>query len=781
MRISAIQNIKNKQNQYYNIKPSKPEDGFTTHTHKTSTIPFYGLVKVNPLQLNIKTKTSRILNQIEEVLKDASIRNISKEKRRSFKRERNERVENYLLAKDFVSEQAQFLLDDVCLDRSMKREILASFNKMTNQDVKERMLKLPEPNPKFDNLDALLFNKFKNSILNEDFNLTPILEEYYKPLADIQTIQELKAMYPTIKIPENPVDVIAIKLRDLLTRDFYETLHHYLSLGNFDKATKISINKIYKICADNAKQFELTADDFFEKMSDPIFNQINKKYDTLLKESGRFTGIPEVRKSTQAAFTPSDKLLFNVDYEDYVLQTIKKIYLNKQKPNEITYENGTTKVALNLIKDSNYKPEKLPEKIKTIITDAAKTESMRRDYGKFDIEMLKSRLDFYANKDIAQTETILENIINFDSCRFNKEDINALKAFLQEMDSVSDKKQTIENLIKAIKSKTLTPKGTEKLNEAEIEKLAQKYKAEQEIAQNLSNLKENFDNAMNILYSNEMSDVAISLSKYRPKDLSAENFKNTDFIKNLIQQFCNEKKYITNKAQLESSILRWDTYNFYKGSDVFSDTIDEVTKIFGEATIDKVGQRLINKEIIDLYPESCENHQYKELFEKIFEKTGSKNYAALEYLEKLDDYILLEPTKKSKLIDLIDIFDMKDSIDKSILKYIIENDYSKIDTEFLIDLNNAGKDLIQAAICSKAKQAIIDKYKFPTCIQYLTAFEKAINSTANSTGSAGIKQTGRNDKSLQHKIELKIASYKDRLFSSKNDYKFDIYSEDGLH
>ena len=32
-----------------------------------------------------------------------------------------------------------------------------------------------------------------------------------------------------------------------------------------------------------------------------------------------------------------------------------------------------------------------------------------------------------------------------------------------------------------------------------------------------------------------------------------------------------------------------------------------------------------------------------------------------------------------------------------------------------------------------------------------------------------------------YKIELKIMGYPDRLFSSRNDYVFDIYSDRGLH
>jgi hypothetical protein len=52
---------------------------------------------------------------------------------------------------------------------------------------------------------------------------------------------------------------------------------------------------------------------------------------------------------------------------------------------------------------------------------------------------------------------------------------------------------------------------------------------------------------------------------------------------------------------------------------------------------------------------------------------------------------------------------------------------------------------------------------------------------AAEKGFAGIKKTGLNNNSIDYKMELKIKNYTDRLFSSNNDYVFDIYSEKGLH
>ena len=84
-------------------------------------------------------------------------------------------------------------------------------------------------------------------------------------------------------------------------------------------------------------------------------------------------------------------------------------------------------------------------------------------------------------------------------------------------------------------------------------------------------------------------------------------------------------------------------------------------------------------------------------------------------------------------------------------------------------------------IAPNVKQEIVTKYKFPVCLNYLVAFEEALSKVAASSDSAGIKQTGTNNHQLQYKMELKVNAYRDRLFSSNNDYRFDVYSEKGLH
>ena len=67
------------------------------------------------------------------------------------------------------------------------------------------------------------------------------------------------------------------------------------------------------------------------------------------------------------------------------------------------------------------------------------------------------------------------------------------------------------------------------------------------------------------------------------------------------------------------------------------------------------------------------------------------------------------------------------------------------------------------------------------CMEYLQAFEEALTTIAPARGASGVKLTGSNNKAIQHKMEVKIKGHDDRLFSSNNNYVFDIFSPKGMH
>ena len=98
-----------------------------------------------------------------------------------------------------------------------------------------------------------------------------------------------------------------------------------------------------------------------------------------------------------------------------------------------------------------------------------------------------------------------------------------------------------------------------------------------------------------------------------------------------------------------------------------------------------------------------------------------------------------------------------------------------------VQIKTSGTEAVTATFSAKAKKAIADKYKYPTCVTYLKDFENALANFAREWGSSGIKKTGKNNNTLRYKMELKVAGHDDRLFSSNNDYYFDVFSDKGFH
>ena len=89
--------------------------------------------------------------------------------------------------------------------------------------------------------------------------------------------------------------------------------------------------------------------------------------------------------------------------------------------------------------------------------------------------------------------------------------------------------------------------------------------------------------------------------------------------------------------------------------------------------------------------------------------------------------------------------------------------------------NHLNKKSLQLSV-----QADVVRYQ-NAFLDYFEAFEIASQIFVGDVGSSGVKRIGGNNQALLYKYEIKIKGYPDRLFSSKNDYRFDVYSEKGLH
>lgn len=781
----TLANVKNNYSSNQKITNEKKSDVVTSNAIKFADIPFYGVVKTKSVQNIFEQKQAKLLRQIDDILQTVSQETAAEDLVADSYQTIMAFTRNIANRKEMLCIQLEELFSNTLMTPQQKYERGQQIEKELNRIEKARPVfkEPPKPDPRYEKIDYELLNKFKSAILSENYNLNEVFAAHYSGLENITTVEELKELYPKIKIPKDPMDVIVDKIADTVTRDFYEQLDELYENGEMDELQKFAHAKMHELCELHAPIFKLDMKGLFSLIGMDLSRTVRDIY-VKIKNHDKFSTIPERRKSDLAQISNDDKAMLMIDYDKYILYVLKELYLKSAKPSDINCSVGEYKINIGAIKDNCYKFDKIPHKIKGFIADAAELKRLQRDYDRFDTEALKSRLAFYANREAGNDENILEHIIEFDGCQFNQEDVKYLKQFLSELDNMSDGVQTLEQTISNISQKGLMPRGTERLNAEAKAIAAAKYKAEQKRLAQLSNEQNSFDGVMNILFNNNMNTLATSLSKYRPKDIESKSITQSEYLQNLINNSVNKSGVIENKTRLESQIVRWDMYNQFATKDMkdplFKAAVDYAKDSNGEVNIDKAGQYLINANTVANYPACLEYHKDAEIIKKIMEKVGEDTSLAIETLNKYDEYLELGPLK-SRLSAIMDIFSPKENIDKAVLKHIVEKDYAKIDTEIAISFNEHSEKTTQAAFCATAKQQVIDKYKFPGCLQYLVGFEDALSSVANTAGSSGIKQTGRNNQALAHKMELKLAGENDRLFSSNNDFRFDIFSEKGLH
>ena len=179
---------------------------------------------------------------------------------------------------------------------------------------------------------------------------------------------------------------------------------------------------------------------------------------------------------------------------------------------------------------TDYKIGKASEKIRQFLTSGEKIRQAQRAYDSFSPEELNKRLEFFANGKSGSDDVILSKIIDFNSCQFVPEDIQTLKQFLRRLDEFEDGDITLDQLQRLMIKEDLTPRGTEKLNNIERQKLAEAMKAEQRKLFELTSKQDEFDDVINILYENDMPSLASSCLKYRPLSLDAKEIEKPKYI-----------------------------------------------------------------------------------------------------------------------------------------------------------------------------------------------------------------------------------------------------------
>ena len=625
--------------------------------------------------------------------------------------------------------------------------------------------------------DYVLINNFKSAVSEDNFNLKQVFINYYKPLNFITSVKELEKKYPKIHIPQKPEEVIAHKLESRITRDFYEALDDAFENKDKGKAKELLSSKILQLLDENIKiKSQEEKNNAYKKLLPATLKAITVKY-YKLHNAGSFTSVPEYRKTNKNLLSENDIKLLGVDYEDFVLSVLKEQYTNFKNPNEIIYTKNGINIKVSSIKDPDYKFEKIPSRIIKLIQDSENVRTSQRNYKNYNTEHFKKKLAFYAEK-FDNSEKILSTIVQFDSCLFGDEDVKMLIKFLQQADKVWDGEKTIEELEEYISDNSIKPTHTERINAIEQKKKLDAIKAENKKIAKLHNIQGNYDNYINILYANNLNYLAEKCSKYKPQSLDKEQINLSKIITEILEANIQSGE-LKNKEKVETILMRISHYLDYStietDNKILKDAQNYAKDKNGKIDMEKAGKYLLNAEFIENYPQSLEIASNKEIAEKICQNPDKKQ--SIEQLCKYDEYKDLTQDGKTKISNILNIFDIKNQTEKFIIKNIIENEYLNTNTSAITKLTDNGNKKAKAIISKNAKNQIYEHYKFPKCLIYFEAFEDALTHFAVNKNSSGIKKViGTSDAN-----ELKIKGHDDRLFAYNNSYYFDEFSINGLH
>lgn len=677
-----------------------------------------------------------------------------------------------------ISDEMDAIIESKLLNPKQKYDAGKKLMNELNRLNKINPFEKPKTQPKKtfnDDYDYVLINKFKNSVMNDDYDLAKVFKEHYAGLMDINTIEELKEKYPTIKVPKTPKEVITQKIIDVIPRLFYEELDNLFQSDDRDVVAK-SLAEFYEnFFTELAPVFKMdSAEELFKLIGESVAQKSVSIYHELV-EKGSMSSIPETRKTYVPNINNIDRQLLHIDFDKLVLHTLREQYLEGKNLTDIIYKEGDAELVISSLKDSDYKFAKLPEKIKRFIIDSEKIKLAQRDYQKFTSEELNARLNYYTNTEFGNNEKLLELFVDFDSCKYTEEDKQYLIKFLQILDKIADGEMTFKEGLEYIELNNIKPHGTVKLDEIERRNLEEKIKLEQQKAVSLNILRNRFTDSINKLYEYNLSNVAEEFMGFYPESSEDKLVKSAEQVIEIVE----ESLKLQDSRKVKNSILRWKIYNEYAKNPANTALLEQAREYgrgFDGELKQRAGQYLLNRELLNNYPASKDFFTNPEIAKRIVEKFGDDINLATLYLCKYENYKMLNPTEQQYISKILEIFDHKNVNDRVLLKNIIENDYINSETR----VNNVflNKEIV---IAPSAKQGILGKYKFPTCIDLFLAFEDAMSLSATKQGTAGVKKIEGAGKAGTHQIELKIMGYPDRLFSNNNDYNFDIYSEKGLH
>ena len=597
------------ENNQYNLTNQTSTKNSETHNYKLqklsgTEVPFGAIHGIKPNKIdNIideKIKLSRIIRVLQDEIKKLNLEEIAYELYRSKIQEAKSKGANLLM--EWFEKNPLGRKEDA-IDTVMYK--LQDYFVSIALWIQKEAPKIQEKRMAQDKNDYNLLNKLYTAVANDDMNLDNVYKKYYSDLNNLSTLTEVKLSYPKLELPSSPEEEIAKKIVDTFDKNFVEDLFKKLDENSNMEAFDILMKAIKEKIGQLSKDSNIDKDFLTEKLLTKTYLQFLEKSNGL-GDAMDLSTFPTQAKPIKNIISQDEKQLLQINYDAYVIDVLKQLYVDGKKLPEISYQEGDTVLKPKTFSNSKYKFEKPNEKIKDIIRKALKIKQSERNYEKFNTEQFQNRLKYYGNSDIAENEEILERLIDFDSSQFTSEDKEALIPFLRILDDISDGKISKSEGIKLINEQNLKAHGTNKLNQVEKEKFAKELILERKQKNEFKNYCKQFDNAIDLLYKNKLEEAGTICSAFRPQN-NNESKEISNKILQTIQKYTVNGE-ITQLKKLDTELKALSKYfelklydkknpklieaeNFTKNSDGL---IDEV----------KAGQYIINKDIVDNFPTS---------------------------------------------------------------------------------------------------------------------------------------------------------------------------------
>lgn len=785
---------------YFKVIPQNREQNSVSNLIRTNDtvqmklsgpeIPFGAIHGIKPLK-NVLDKKIQILQKIESMLAEKQksshevvFREVRDRHDKDFRRLLSTLIKKDYTKSEFIQEIEQYIsptsdIKDFTVEFLFRHvDEFGAKIKLLGEEVEKEIQKRKLA----DTADYSLLGKLHSTLIRDNLDLTSAYREYYSRLTSMTKLSEVHKAYPKLNLPPSPVYTAGKKIVNIFPKDLFVKYDELVTSGAKNEASELLEAAFDGILKEISKDSKVDLSFLRQKLFKGTRKAFLTTYHNIKKTHG-FASYPEQKKIKRPILNQSDLDLLSIDYDRFVIHVLKEQYLSGKKLSEIRYVEGSRTINPNSL-SPEYKFEKPDEKIKNLLKLSEALRKEETNYDKFTDEQFRARIKHFSNHEMANSEILLERLIDFDAAHLVEGDRQPLIRFLRVLDDLCDNKISIEQAEEIVQKENLRPLGTDLINAAEKEKNLQLLKEEQKRLNEFNKYCRKYDNAIESLFRENLEEAATLCISYKPKSLEDSREISDNIIK-LITESMEDGKIIE-PEKLDKSIKNMNEFYHYKtyypNNPLLEKAIKFGTMPDGSINTSKAGQYLSCSELVEKYPTSSGYFSATDnnVFTVIMQKSSDRD-EAVKNLIKFDDYNMLSEKEKLKISTILNHFDINSDSEKAIIESIIDNIYVNNPTYIKTSLNKENSIFVDSVMSATAKKAIIEDKPFPACLKYFEAFEKSLSRVGQSKEEDGIQVIGSNNKTLRklYKQEVKIPM-DERLYSSQGNYVFDIYKP-GLH